>query len=281
MLVALKIGRSGNQLFQFAAIEKILKPNERAVYINFRHLTDLLPGLGDYGTFFELPTGWKRHTPLIEEILKIFARFRLIGGVYEESGGGTLVRKNGLLPVTMFWGGWCQNDQLLDVSAIAEVQVREAIPSLSSLRLEEGWNNGNVCFVHIRRGDYLTFPSETNSAALPAEWVFARMQDFRAEYPGLKFFVLSDDFIHATKIFSHVDDVSVIDCGAREAFQLMSECTHGILSPSSFSWWAAKLSHLRRGGSFVAPYLWAGWNSGGWIPNEFVKSDFLRYETVV
>ena len=56
----------------------------------------------------------------------------------------------------------------------------------------------------------------------------------------------------------------------------MKNCDGGILSPSTFSWWAAYLSSKKK---FWAPKYWHGHRRKEFYPIKF-KSTFLKYEQV-
>ena len=283
MIVVFRIGRAGNQMFQFAAIQAVKNRSEKVVYVGFEHLVTTLPKVRDQGIFIALPRIIRSRFHKIDGILKILARLRVLGGIFESPSGNALDRTRGLFPVTVFWGGWCQNEKLLDANAI--IRVAEA----SSAGFEDNVLQSNhlpaskatrTCFVHVRRGDYATFPSADSSATLPAPWYREQMDSLRVHHPGISFFVFSDDLAFARDNFSDMPGATVIDASAKESFRHMASADHGILSPSSFSWWAARLAWEKSRGTFIAPDLWAGWNAGDWVPNQHVKSAFLTYRPV-
>ena len=62
----------------------------------------------------------------------------------------------------------------------------------------------------------------------------------------------------------------------------MSLCDHGVLSASSFSWWAGLYSVQRtltgeRYGSFVAPMFWIGHRKEKWHPVTLPYASWLEY----
>jgi hypothetical protein len=60
---------------------------------------------------------------------------------------------------------------------------------------------------------------------------------------------------------------------------LMSLCNGGILSASSYSWWASFFIKIKKVNSvtFVAPNYWMGRKLEKWIPSRGIKSDWIHY----
>lgn len=280
MIVVFRIGRAGNQMFQFAATQAAKNASERVVYVGFSHLREILQNVEKDGIFLGFADLIKSRFHAIDTALKYLAKLRIIGGIYESESRESLVRIRGIVPLTIFWGGWCQNENLLDVGSIAramesepQAKIRKQLPSNQSSSRQKK----PTCFVHVRRGDYATFPSEDSSAVLPVNWFLEQMDTIRQRNPESSFLVFSDDTEFAKKSFSREPSTTVVDLPAEESFWLMASCNNGILSPSSFSWWAARVAWEESHGIFIAPDLWAGWNSGDWVPNRHIKSDFLTY----
>lgn len=110
---------------------------------------------------------------------------------------------------------------------------------------------GKTCSVHIRRGDYLNYPS--HHPTLSADWYARAMSKF---HPDTVFWIFSDDIewvksnIHAQNVcYQHSSDIS--------DFFTMSACNDHIIANSSFSWWAAWLNPDGRK-KVIAPSQWFG-----------------------
>lgn len=133
-------------------------------------------------------------------------------------------------------------------------------------------------FVHIRRGDYVRWPSRDNPAVLPASWFTDAMQAVRSRLDKPQFVVVTDDVPYAREIFGHHGDVAIAAESWEIEFALMTLCDAGILSASSFSWWGAYLAHAAgSAGPFVAPKYWAGRPQGEWYPPSFARTSFLEF----
>ena len=59
-------------------------------------------------------------------------------------------------------------------------------------------------------------------------------------------------------------------------FYIMKNCDGGILSPSTFAWWAAYLSQKK---NFFAPKYWHGHRKRKFQPQNF-ETSFLSYKSV-
>lgn len=273
------MGRAGNLLFQLGGISAAKRrPSERLILLNFLKLRKFFPTLDRHATLLEVPPEWGTALSRLEQILKFLAKLRIVGAITETYPDSTVLQRNrGIIPLTFFWGGWCQSERTLAVGLLNQLW-REA-SQVSGDRTERKIDQ-KVCFVHVRRGDYLNFPSSEYSAALPSTWYREQMQQISAYYPGINFRIFSDDLAYAKREFSEVADSEVVDCSDVEAFFEMGNCDAGILSPSTFSWWAAYFAHSQKRGLFIAPHFWAGWRLGLWHPYSQIESTFLKYEKV-
>jgi hypothetical protein len=138
----------------------------------------------------------------------------------------------------------------------------------------------NRVFIHIRRGDYLYWPSIDSPAALPLCWYQKNMNLFRKKLQNPLFVVFTDDFLYVKEHFSSVRDVVVSELNDVDDLKLMAKCQHGILSASSYAWWAAYIAkNGNPSGMFIAPLYWAGHKKLRWFP-PYMKSHWLQYVEV-
>ena len=128
-----------------------------------------------------------------------------------------------------------------------------------------------TCFIHIRRGDYIYFPDKENPAILELEWYLKAIKNIKDHVEVDKFLILSDDKYYAKDIFSNYEEMVIYSNNILSDFLLMTKCKYGILSPSTFSWCAAKLSKQRfkKENYFIAPKYWIGHRTKTWIPSSF------------
>ena len=128
-----------------------------------------------------------------------------------------------------------------------------------------------TCFIHIRRGDYIYFPDKENPAILELEWYLKAIKNIKDHVEVDKFLILSNDKYYAKDIFSNYEEMVIYSNNILSDFLLMTKCKYGILSPSTFSWCAAKLSKQRfkKENYFIAPKYWIGHRTKTWIPSSF------------
>lgn len=282
MIVSFGSGRAGNLMFQLSGIAGARRyPQEKLVLVHFHKLLQLLPTLENRTTLLAVPERLVGLGLLFEKALNLAATSRIIGSIEETyPDSAVLIRRKGLFPIALFRGGWCQSESLISTSLLDELfeeTVRESGGSASRTDVSD---EGEVCFVHIRRGDYVHFPSPEYSAALPSCWYREQISRIADQHPGILFRFFSDDMGFVEKEFRDVVNSEFVDADNRESFISMASSDHGILSASSYSWWAAYFAHNRSHGTFVAPYFWSGWRLELWHPYEQVKSSFLDYARV-
>lgn len=100
--------------------------------------------------------------------------------------------------------------------------------------------------LHIRRGDYL----DAQNAALfggicTEEYYDAAVGYLQEKYPGVHFYVFSDDTAYARERYGREGFTAVDWNQGRDSFfdmYLMSCCSHNICANSTFSFWGARLN---------------------------------------
>ena len=88
-------------------------------------------------------------------------------------------------------------------------------------------------------------------------------------------FIFTDNFKKLKKInFLKTKKFKLIKHDYIRSFFIMKNCKYGIISSSSFSWWATYLSHKENKNSkFIAPNYWAGNKMKNFYPYK-IKSKF-------
>lgn len=269
-------GRLGNQLLQYA----VLRSRFPAAQLHFFGLDALRRAVACERTRF-VPDGGRWHWPvrLLRRALGALATLRLIGVAHEVREGGDcrLELRPGLLrSLVLVRPAWFQHavfESSIDASLDLDAVVRNAARRYLDDELRARGGDLQPVFVHLRRGDYLSFPDPAAPAALGREWTLAALDELRAHLPHPLWVVCSDDLPYARALLAGQDAV-FCDRGEIGDLAVMSMCQAGILSPSTFSWWAARLARMRlaalgRDGLFLAPRCWVGHRRGEWYPAGF------------
>lgn len=130
----------------------------------------------------------------------------------------------------------------------------------------------NSCFVHVRRGDYLspTFKSLFEGCCT-YEYYNSALEFIKCKIPDVRFICFSDD-IQWMKQNMDLGDNSIFvnwntDTSSPLDMFLMSQCKAGIIANSTFSYWGAKLG--RKKDYVIYPQKW--WNSPKGNPDIFYE----------
>jgi hypothetical protein len=283
MIIAKGLGRAGNQLFVVAALLKLAKPHERLVLYGFEPFKALLGVNSDKVVYAEFPARPRlRWWYWIESVLRLASLFRLTKIVSGGQDGQPLEVSKGLLPITLFDGGYCQDEHLVDLDQVTAFwrQKCEAEQTwLAGLNLGPHDSFESIsCFVHVRRGDYLHWPSPEFPAALEADWYLTQIDKVRKRsQTPVKFLLFTDDYDYCRNIFGSIHDLEIVEAPPDLAFLAMSRCDAGILSASSFSWWAARLAATEKRGPFIGPTYWCGWRKQEWMGPPGSVNKFLEW----
>jgi len=280
LLIYFENGRLGNQFFVYSALRG-LYPNQRLVLFGFGTLKQAiesvdaiiienrkLPRLLEFG---------------IKQFLVVLAKLRIIGTIQESRENSTyLVKKaSGLIfNLHLLKPSYFQHQDVLE-KINPSLRLNEDIFRKASDWLEEKVvksSDQNLVFVHIRRGDYLTWPSREYPAVLEKQWYIRAMDRMRAKVKNPIFLLLTDDPYYAKDCFGVQSDILISENDQLVDLALMSLCQHGILSASSFAWWGAfySRSNQKVDAIFLAPQFWSGHRAKKWYPANF-RTNWITY----
>jgi hypothetical protein len=293
MLIFCENGRLGNQIFQYSGLRKIY-PNELIFFFGFKSFFECF----DAPNCIQIPLHNKFLRKFITKIVHavlsfISSHFRIISLVQEThiNNESKITITHGLISHIKY----CKNihfesEKYLpnNIRSFLEFKIHHSKDVAKTLV-----NNSNLknnFFIHIRRGDYLK-PHWHNGKeflpALPLEWYkkCISLINTKLTYKP-SFLVFTDDLVYATTILdslnSSINSFAIVHEDEISDFMLMTQCSGGILSASSFSWWAAFFA----GGAnpyekiFLAPLFWRGHQINEWSSTCDVKTSWLEYVKV-
>lgn len=277
MIMVWSKGRLGNQLFQLSGAESARDKRELMMLFGFSDIPKkFLPANSCRITRNFVFT--KNNLRFLEREARQWALKGLLRPLRLASAG--FQTGPGVLPVKIFLEDWFSSSLVINMTLtpVAQKLMRAAQESKGQLvKKYPGLVGRELCFVHVRRGDFVVVPKGA-PFALPSEWFLKQMKLVREMNPGVIFIFFSDDPDYLESRFSTKNHFQIERGSAFDELLWMAGCDHGILSPSTFSWWAAKTA-AAGGGDFIAPAGWTNWRSGR-LANEEMPASFLNYRPV-
>ncbi len=266
-------GRLGNQIFQYLALRSVARPHETVRLLGFDQLRAGFDGLD--ARFTAIDNSPLRHLHSID-----YARVRRLGrhipgfDLIQETAEGEAVAPAARLRVCV--PAWFQSPSVLNSAALARMSVKSEL--LDAARAAMG-DHADCAFIHVRAGDYRTWPSVDAPAILSPQWYRTQLEELRRDGP-LHAIVVGDEPGYVDEVAEALTDATVVRTDALVEFALLTQCRAGVLSASTFAYWGAYFAHRRAGGRFIAPQFWAGHASQAWYPPG-IASPFLDYQPVV
>lgn len=130
--------------------------------------------------------------------------------------------------------------------------------------------NSNSVSVHIRRGDFVS--SKRIGHLIDLEYYIRAMDYICFIVSDPVFFIFSDDLQWVRKNLKSSYSLEYVDnkCNDSEIvdMMLMTECKHGIMSASTFSWWGNWLKDADENTIIVAP-------RGKYFNNRFIEDNWI------
>ena len=264
MIISYESGRLGNQLFQYFGLKK-LSGNEKIFFVGMNSLVSTFDNININKNF-----------TIIEKIIQIFGKkrlkyiskkFRIISYAEEniiENECRYFVKRGLISSVVYFDTAYFQSETMIEEEIVSSIRIKSnLLKRADDIFKKLPADRAETFFVHIRRGDYVKWPVGS-PAILPLAWYHEQMDQIRVNFRKPFFILVSDDKPYAEKMFGNLADVYVSHESEGVEFALMTKCPGGgILSASSFSWWAAYfVRQANRDAAFIAPLYWAGHRRG-------------------
>lgn len=264
MIRALMLGRTGNNLFQYA-MGRVLAE---------RHGVPLVMDASWFNR-----EGWSlvsclRRLPLKAEVIRPLtlasrALRKITGKHYWEFRGVPVIRETVVdqsfnpryleAPASCVVYGYFQSPLYFEgIEPFLREELRmDSLPwQGDTLRLRDRLRADRTVAVHVRRTDYVG-----KAAFDVCDLAYYRdaMGRLRERLEGARFFLFSDDPAWCLQHLA-ADDVEVcaLPAGVRDPLHdlhLMSEASHHIIANSSYSWWAAWLGK-KPGQQVLMPSVW-------------------------
>lgn len=274
MIIFSENGRLGNQLFQYYGLKKYF-PRQRLIFFGFESLRSVA---SDPDAIFVDKS--KLISPFFflcfSRFLLLLSRLRLLGSISEDRSSRSfkLLRRKGLifnlyLSSSLYFQHRDCIDDLVQAPSLRPGLLAEAHSWLSSKGLNH--NSDYLVFVHIRRGDYLRWPSAESPAVISCSWYFNAIEVMQARFHNSAFVLMSDDVMYLEDVFGSSPRFYISRNMPEVDLALMSVCHSGILSASSFAWWGAHYSRSRNASDsiYIAPLYWCGHRAQSWYPENF------------
>lgn len=272
MILILEAGGLGNQLFQYNGLKKYF-PNEKLIFLGRQNIHQLFEDID--GKFYNTKN-YMFFFYLLKYLIVFLIKIRLLGLVYEDTANKnfTISIKKGLF----WWIVVCHNIYFQHKDIIEKI---DSSPILKSEIVKKGFQwferekiniqKHKIVFIHIRRGDYLHWPSKEFPAVLSINWYKRAMNLIKTKIHNPIFVLMGDDHQYLYDFFKESNSIIISDNKAEIDLSIMSLCNAGILSPSSFGWWGAFFAktHDKDNNYFIAPNYWVGHKKKEWFPENF------------
>lgn len=276
MILIFEHGRFGNQLFQFNFCLKFLRKDEKIIFLGFNELSKFIKKDKKFIFISKKNILIKILLRYRNFLCKIIKKLKVISYIYENDNQ-KLIIKNGIFNKFLLINGFFQREKYVikNFSSFLKKSSIEskAIQLIKSIKKN---NKQKIFFVHIRLTDGITNPSKKYPAVLPLSWFFKCKHILKKKFKNCKFIYLSDDLKYLKENFKN--EMYIKNKELFFNFFLMKNCDGGILSPSTFSWWACYLAKHK--GNFYAPKHWIGHKRRKTFP-KFIETSFIKYEPVL
>lgn len=204
----------------------------------------------------------------------LFVSTGLITSIIEKDG--IEKKRIGKISSIKWIEGYFQKSGKISDSLVPEISLHERFIEEAHRFLEKHNIVGEFAFAHIRRGDYLNFyVLGKKDPSLPVSFYLNGLSRIGFSAGDIPLVILGDDPAFANDFFYNEGWNTVIsDLSPAGDFALMTLASGGVISNSTFAWWAGKLSEKK----IAAPLYWLGWKSKQWYPKEIKGDDFIWVE---
>jgi hypothetical protein len=279
MIIFFENGRLGNQIFQYVGLKHNFLKHKLfffgcSILQNTFYIVDV--------TFIKLKLNSLLYR-VLKKISFFLVKFRLLGEIKEimANNNAKLYVYRGLL-----WNIFIAHNVYFQHSSFVNKITHPPSIKKKYLTLAENWlkkkkvfnKKSNLVFVHIRRGDYLLWPELNFPAVLDLRWYKKNMLNIKNRVKKPIFVIMGDDTLYLRNVFKESKSLIISNNSPETDLSIMSLCSYGILSPSSFAWWGGFYgkNYNKKKNYFIAPKYWAGHRRKKWFPTNF-HTDWITY----
>lgn len=263
MIIFFSEGRLGNQLYQHALLQKLSKGKERVLCF---HMNEFLRSFQTRSKNFRYYSMSPFFYGIYKRVIKpygvnLLIKLKIIGYISQKREEGIaypeLQEQKGLLPIKYVETHFYQSDQFFDADKVDFQLKSNFINDAKSIWNSLPKNKTYIC-VHIRRGDYLTELFLKKHPILLPDGYYRKGIDLIVNKVKDPFFIfLSDDPNYVQEAYKDIEEKYISRNSMEVDLALMSYCSYGIMSNSSFSLWGAYLMQKRE--TVIVPKYWFGW----------------------
>lgn len=261
-------GRLGNQMFQYSFIKSAEDKEQRIISYNFEDLVELFDAIPKV-TNIKNRALRKLITIFAIPLLEFLAKKSFITSykvdTYNENGFEvpdiTYTKIKGLVPVVYVYPCFAQSEAFFRKNIVNKLVMKKRYEESAGNFLASIPAKYNKVFVHVRRGDYVHFSVLGRmDVSLPDAYYQNTIHWYEAHVENPFFVFLTDDPEFVENRFKNVLNKAISRNPMFVDFAIMTQCEYGIMSNSSFAWWAAYMMKNRK--KVFAPKYWLGWKSG-------------------
>jgi hypothetical protein len=292
MIIFFEEGKLGNQLFQYCGLKKYF-PNDNLIFFGCKDLKELFSGVfvnfflaNKYNVIYskndesKSPASFEKFTfKLLKKTIFFLVRIKVLGKItHSDSNSNKFninISRGFFSKLNVAYSIFFQHSDFINNVT--------AYPILKKKLLKQAKNwlkkkniilyKQRLVFVHIRRSDYLFWPSSKFPAFLELTWYKRAMLKISKKIYKPIFVIMSDDLLYIQKEFKESDSLIISNNKAAVDLAIMQMCSHGILSPSTFAWWGGFFSRSKKIDKnnlhFIAPKFWVGHRIKKWFPKNF------------
>lgn len=258
-------GGLGNQLFEYLFCQRLSR-RYPPVYGYYRSARMGKNGL-EIQRWFDVqlpPTTW--YSQMLAVFYKVMMKLRLL----EESNERSYTDGKKGFYFESFW----QDRRFYEEADIQRLAFRAVSLSVRNQEILSRVQSVESVAIHVRRGDYMSSEFYEHLGSIcTMEYYRMALERLQPSLSSPHYFVFSDDISWCREHFSFLEHVDFVDWNTGEDsfydMYLMSHCRHHIISNSTFSYWAARLS--RSEGITIYPERWArGWDAPDIFPDNWI-----------
>jgi hypothetical protein len=279
MIFFFKSGRLGNQLFQYLGLKHYF-PKHKLFFFDCASLENTF-NITD-ATFINLNINLFLHK-VLKIILYYLIKFRFLSEIRE-----IVVKNDSKLYISrgLLWNMLIAQNIYFQYNSFTNTIFNPPTIKNKYLEFAKNWLKkkkvfkikSRLVFIQIRRGDYLLHPYPNFPAVLDLRWYKKNMLNIKNIVKKPIFVIMGDDNLYIRNFFKESKSLIISNNLAEIDLSIMSLCSYGILSPSTFAWWGAFYSknYNKKKNYFIAPKYWAGHKKKKWFPANF-HADWITY----